>query len=93
MGKAANNEKRKLKATFYNNLATAGVITACVGPYISLLNITTAIDPFSKASWISHLSTENLEQFAVRLTVGALVFLLAFLLRKMAEEELDKITQ
>ena len=36
MGKTANNERIKLRATFYNNLAAASAVTGLVVPYLAL---------------------------------------------------------
>ncbi len=45
MGKVADNEQRKLRATFWNNLAVGAVLAGIVIPYLSYFTKSSPNDP------------------------------------------------
>ena len=90
MGKAAENERIKLRATFYNNL---GVGLTLVGVLYPTLNVTPAISKFiadialGQASW----SSDSAEQVLISLIVFIATNLIAIVLRRAADEERGKV--
>jgi hypothetical protein len=94
MGTAAENEKRKLSATFWNNLAAALVIAGFVGPYVAFVKKTSdagaasgSIFDLFKMTFILNTIFEGLQLFGL----AGLMFLLAYQLRRYANAHLDQI--
>jgi hypothetical protein len=99
MGKAADNEKHKLKASFYNNIAASFVVTGAVVPYLAFVFklLQLAADAGTKGA-ISigeiasvFLTFEVLAQFVILSAAVVLTWKIAVLLRESANQELDKI--
>jgi hypothetical protein len=84
MGKAADNERLRLRATFYNTLATACVITGLFVPYFVMLTawgrILTFFDALMGGDWV------RLRGGIVGLFATAVALLLGFLLRRKADD-------
>ena len=53
MGKAADNERLKLRAAYYNNLATGVVITGYAVPYFALMKKTLESPPAELTSLLT----------------------------------------
>jgi hypothetical protein len=98
MGKTAENEKLKLKATFINNLATATAVSGFVVPYFALMSfmmeariteIAANGPPYSFASDLALLRNPKtfVMLFFALFSVG-----LARWLRGAANVQLDKMT-
>ena len=84
MSKAANNEKIKLKAAFYNNV---GVGAALGGAYIPLVNLYQG-----SASPLKELTSGTFNPDAFMALLGMLLFLgTGYLLRQYALNLLDDI--
>jgi hypothetical protein len=98
MGKAADNEKLKLRATYYNNIAVAFLITGFVVPYLAVTY--KAAEFGSEVSrqglgffegLMTAFSPRNLLSALLPLTVFAISVYLSATFRRWANEELDKI--
>jgi hypothetical protein len=90
MGKAADNERIKLKADFYNNMS-AGLWL--VGVLSAVLNALPAVGKFlfgllmGQPAW----SSDSVQQFLIGLVVFVGTTRIAALLRQTADEEIGKI--
>jgi hypothetical protein len=90
MGKAANNERIKLRAAFYNNLATGFVITGYAVPYFTFMR-----------EWWNRPQPESFSGFLRMVFIdsevwllsalGLWVILIAWFLRRMTNQILDQI--
>jgi hypothetical protein len=87
MGKAADNERLRLRATFYNTLATACIITGLFVPYFVMLTAWGRMVAFFHALMTGDWA--SLQAGMVGLFATAVALLLGFLLRRRA----DKIAQ
>jgi hypothetical protein len=99
MGKVAENEKHKMKANFYNNIAASVIITGLVVPYLAFLfkmnELAAALgwkNSGIKQSVATFLTLENLVRLGVLIATGILAWKIARTLREGVEKELDKIT-
>lgn len=91
MGKAADNEMLKLRATFLNNIAAAFVIAGCVAPYVALL-VNYEPSKYAEMSFIERaLSLERNLPFLEWVVLAAVMWVIALLFRKFANDELKKI--
>ena len=87
MGKAADNERLRLRAAFFNTLAAACVITGLFVPYFVLLTAWGRMVAFGDALMAGDWT--RLRAGVVGLFATAVALLLGFLLRRRA----DKIAQ
>jgi hypothetical protein len=89
MGKAAENERVKLRATFHNNI---GVGLTLVGVLFPTLNVMPVISKFladlafGQAAW----SLDSVKQILISLVVFV-ANLVAIVLRRAADQEIGKI--
>ena len=87
MGKAADNERLRLRAMFFNTLAAACVITGLFVPYFVLLTawgrMVAMFESLVTGDWV------RLHGLMVGLFATAVALLLGFLFRRTA----DKIAQ
>src|SRR5467141_60196 len=98
MGKAAENEKHKMKANFYNNIAASLIITGLVVPYLAFvfkMNELAAALGLKTGGGIEQfvatfLTFENLARLIVLTATGILAWKIAMTLREWVEKELDK---
>lgn len=90
MGKAADNERIKLRATFYNNM---GVGIALVGIFYPVLNVLPVVGKFlgelafGRAAW----SLDSVQQVLTSVVVFGAAVRIAVALRRAADEEIAKI--
>jgi hypothetical protein len=99
MGKAADNEKHKLKANFYNNVAASFIVTGVVVPYLAFVfklfqlaedaGLKGAISMQQIASVF--LTIDDLAQVIVLSAAAVLTWKIAMTLREGANQELEKI--
>ena len=89
MGKAADNEKHKLRAAFYNNLATGVIITGYAVPYFAFLR-----------KWWDRPPPESLSSLLLELTdkeiwllsaLGLWALMIAWGLRRITNRILEQI--
>lgn len=89
MGKAAENEKLKLRAAFFNNLAGGLVLTGVVVPYLNTFNITTGQRLAKMADFPLDLIKDP--AFIAAVVVFALSMIAAVALRVFANQDIDRI--
>ena len=83
MGKLADNERIRLRAAFYNTLASACVITGLFVPYFVLLTAWGRTWAFFEALLVG--DWRRLQAGLVGLFATAVALLLGFLLRRKAD--------
>jgi hypothetical protein len=98
MGKTADNEKLKLRAAFFNNVAVAFFITGVVVPYLSLAY---KIGEYSSNPALhglgyfeilkGSLTRPNVGFFFLLVGVALTSCIYALLFRRWANEELDRL--
>jgi nitrate reductase NapE component len=90
MGKAADNERIRLKAMFYNNMSVGLWL---VGVLYPVLNSLAAVGKFLFAFWFGQVawSSDSVLQFIIGLVVFVGTTRIAILLRQTADEEIQKI--
>ena len=90
MGKAVDNERVKLKATFYNNLAVAFIVTGCVVPYLSFVGKMAELTKMRDGFDLFALFLNSQEtRIAMVVAVGSWCF--AGLMRRKADYELGRL--
>ena len=89
MGKVAKAEKLKLRASFYNNLATGFVITGYAVPYFAFMR-SVWDNPVlvSPAGFFTILTSGEVWFLTV---IGFWVILLAWILRRIADNTIRQI--
>src|SRR5438045_8909465 len=93
MGKAADNEQIKLKATFYNNVAVGLVLAGAIIPYLSLIahlrEVGAKLDRLTDdPSWDAFLDMRG-TWYQILAFVAAIVLGHAF--RMVADREVQKL--
>jgi hypothetical protein len=94
MGKAADNEQIKLRATAYNNIAVGLALGGVLLPYLSLI---LKGDEFLAWFWsvmngASTISATEIEKIILVLFAFVLAFWGAVHYRRLAKREIEKIT-
>jgi uncharacterized membrane protein len=94
MTKAADNERHKLRAAFFNNMAVGMVLAGILLPYLALVSKANEMN-----EWLGHVITGTVvisQADWQRIIVAVLPFVLAFwaarYFRKWADQEVAKIT-
>jgi hypothetical protein len=82
MGKAADNEKIKLRAVFYNNIAVGLCIAGAIAPIFSVIEAESPSELFSLVPSLKEL---------LALVLAFVGFLIAFTLRQFADSLLEKL--
>jgi hypothetical protein len=91
MGKAAENERIKLGATFYNNLAVGSTITGLLVPYLTLVQGTFEAR-FMLADFLhGNFSQSQLGPLAYKLLAMFGAFMCAAIFRGAADHQVAKI--
>ena len=90
MGKTAENEKLKLTAAFYNNLATGFVITGYAVPYFAFMQKTFE-EPLDESLIGMLLASLNSREVWVLSAIGLWVIVIAWLLRRIANRTIAQI--
>jgi hypothetical protein len=94
MGKAADNERIKLKATFYNNMAIALAVGGFFLPYL-------AYAPKAIGTWVEIVAwwrqggpPPQINYYVAAATILLMLMILYFAkrLRRKADEEIQKLT-
>jgi hypothetical protein len=90
MGKVADNERIKLRATFYNNIAVGLWVAGALVPYIAIFRIFQA--PF-KALMLGQPLPPAADQYEVLFSILTLMAAgwLAMRFRRRADAEIQKI--
>ena len=90
MGKAAENEKLKLKAAFYNNIASGFFLAAFVIPLIALMQKS------GELGWKGEPFLEMVKMLIagqiILIFTGLFAIFAAWLFHRMANAELDKLS-
>ena len=93
MGKVADNEQRKLRATFYNNLAAGLTLTSILVPATALLQF-----GFDLGRWIKALRTgagvigyDQIVHGCIVVGATALAYLTAMFFRTVAKAEISRL--
>jgi len=92
MGKAADNERAKIRATFWNNMAVGLSMTGLVLPYISIYS--TGEEGRQFITELIHRNITNvamLEKFLSGFLVVAFSWTMAVFCRLWARQEANKI--
>ena len=90
MGKAAENERIKLRATFFNNLAVGLTLVAVLYPVLNVLPVVGKVFDnliHGQAAW----SFDGVKQMLISLVVLVTATRIAIVLRQAADREMDKI--
>ncbi len=93
MGKAADNESIRLRATFYNNLAAGLILTGILLPGMAFTQVGYELGKWIKA-WRAGTAAVSYDAMAHGyIVLGAVViaFLLARLFRSLANKEIARI--
>jgi hypothetical protein len=90
MGKAAENEHIKLRATFYNNMAVGLMLIGALYPVLNVLPVISKFFAdliFGRAAWL----LDSVEQALISLVVFVVTTRIAVVLRRAADQEIEKI--
>jgi hypothetical protein len=88
MGKLAENEKVKLRATYLNNIGVGLIVAGFLLPFIAIVQRLPAV---SDAVAGGHISVAGVEQSVLVLVAMWMAWHGAKRMRKAAEEELSKL--
>jgi len=89
MGEVAETEKLKLRASFYNNLATGLIITGYVVPYFAFLQRTWNDPHFGSFAGLLKIITSD--EMGLLTALWIFTILGAWLLRRVANSVIEKI--
>jgi hypothetical protein len=95
MGKAADNERIKLRASFRNNLAVAFAVTGLVVPYFASFSHNDRINAFLMKlwTWNMHMADPDISDTMNIIVASAIALGAAVYLRKWADKEAAKIKE
>ena len=93
MGKAAENERIKLRATWFNNISVGLFVAGFIVPYLALIQKAPEIEQFVR-DWLGgSLHLTYLDKYKIFCAVSAFVVALlgASFFRNRADQEIQKI--